>query len=131
MSQENVEIIRRLYATFGRGEADAALAYFDDEVVMDASHRVDGRIGHGQQELISILAEWLGAWEDWREEVEEIRDLGDRMMVTSTQRGRGKGSGVEWQNRFAMLYEIEGGKITRWTIYDDLAEALEAAGLSE
>src|SRR5215208_6878627 len=25
--------------------------YFDPEVVMDASHRVDGRIGHGHQEL--------------------------------------------------------------------------------
>jgi hypothetical protein len=30
-----------------------------------------------------------------------------------------------------MLYEIEGGKISRWTIYDDPAKALEAAGLSE
>ncbi len=131
MSQENVEVVRRIYEAFGRGEADAALAYFDDEVVMDASHRVDGRVGHGQQELISILAEWLGAWDDWREEVEEIRDLGDRVMVTSTQRGRGKGSGVEWENRFAMLYEIRRGKVARWTIYDDLSDALEAAGLSE
>jgi hypothetical protein len=30
-----------------------------------------------------------------------------------------------------MLYEIEGGKISRWTIYDDPEKALEAAGLSE
>jgi ketosteroid isomerase-like protein len=130
MSQENVEIVRRLYEAFGRGDADAALTYFDPEVVMDASHRVDGRIGHGHRELISILGEWLGAWDDWREEIEEVRDLGDRVLVTSTQRGRGKGSGVEWENRFAMLYEMQRGKITRWTIYDDLREALEAAGLS-
>jgi ketosteroid isomerase-like protein len=130
MSQENVEIVRRLYEAFGHGDADAALSYFDDEVVMDASHRVDGRIGHGRRELVSILAEWLGAWDDWREEIEEFRDLGERVLVTSTQRGRGKGSGVEWQNRFAMLYEVEAGKITRWTVYDDLSEALEAAGLS-
>ena len=131
MSQANVEIVRRLYEAFDRGEADVALTYFDPEVVMDASHRVDGRIGHGQRELISILTEWLGTWDDWREEIEEVRDLGDRVLVTSTQRGRGKGSGVEWENRFAMLYEVRRGKITRWTIYDDLREALEAAGLSE
>jgi hypothetical protein len=30
-----------------------------------------------------------------------------------------------------MLYEMQRGKITRWTIYDDLREALEVAGLSE
>ena len=131
MSQENVEIVRLMYEAFGRGDGDAALACFDPEVVMDASHRVDGRIGHGHQELVSILAEWLGAWDDWREEIESVRDLGDRVLVTSTQRGRGKGSGVEWENRFAMLYEMQGGKITRWTIYDNLRQALEAAGLSE
>ncbi|HKG36473.1 MAG TPA: hypothetical protein VKA89_08560, partial [Solirubrobacterales bacterium] len=61
MSQENVEIVRQLYEAFDRGDAEVALTYFDAAVVMDASHRVDGRIGHGQRELISILAEWLGA----------------------------------------------------------------------
>ena len=131
MSRENVEVVRRVYEAFGRGDAEAALSYFDPEVVMDASHRVDGRIGHGHQELTAILTEWLGTWDEWREEVEETRDLGDRVLVISTQRGIGKGSGIEWENRFAMLYEVQSGKITRWTIYDDLREALQAVGLRE
>jgi ketosteroid isomerase-like protein len=131
MSRENVEVVRRVYEAFSRGDAEAALSYFDPEVVMDASHRVDGRIGHGHQELTAILTEWLGTWDEWREEVEETRDLGDRVLVISTQRGIGKGSGIKWENRFAMLYEVQSGKITRWTIYDDLREALEAVGLRE
>ncbi len=131
MSEENVETVRRLYEAFDRGDVPAALRFFDPEVEMDASHRVDGRVGHGREELTAILAEWLGTWEGWREEIEEIRDLGDQVLVLSTQYGRGKESGVGWENRFAMLYEIERGKITRWTIYDDPQEALEAAGLRE
>ena len=131
MSRENVEVVRRVYEAFRRGDAATALSLIDPEVVMDASHRVDGRIGHGHQEMGAILAEWLGTWDEWREEVEETRDLGDRVLVISTQHGVGKGSGIAWENRFAMLYEVEGGKITRWTIYDDLRKALEAAGLSE
>ena len=132
MSRENLELVRRMYEAFSRGDAEVALSYFDPEVVMDASHRVDGRIGHGRQELTAILAEWLGTWDEWREEIEETRDLGDnRVLVISTQRGVGKGSGVEWKNRFAMLYEVQGGKVTRWTIYDDLSQALEAVGLWE
>jgi ketosteroid isomerase-like protein len=131
MSQENVEIVRRMYDAFDSGDGDAALAYFDSGVVVDASHRVDGRVGHGHKELVAILGEWMGTWDEWREEVEAIRDAGDRVLVISTQRGRGKGSGAEWQNRFGMLYEIEGGKISRWTIYDDPQVALEAAGLRE
>src|SRR3954447_12332849 len=131
MSQENLEVVRRMYAAFDRGDGDSALAAFDADVVIDASHRVDGRIGHGREEMATILAEWLGAWEDWREDVEDIRDLGDHVLVISTQRGRGKGSGVEFENRFGMLYEVRDGAIVRWTVYDDPAKALEAAGLSE
>jgi ketosteroid isomerase-like protein len=131
MSQENVEVVRRMYDAFDSGDADSALAYFDSGVVVDASHRVDGRVGHGHEELVAILGEWMGTWEEWQEEVEAIRDAGDRVVVISTQRGRGKGSGVEWENRFGMLYEIQGGKISRWTIYDDPHAALEAAGLRE
>jgi len=131
MSEENVGIVRRMYDAFGGGDADAALAYFDPDVVIDASHRVDGRIGRGREELVAILGEWIETWDEWREEVEAIRAAGDRVLVISTQRGRGKGSGVEWENRFAMLYELQGGRISRWTVYDDLSDALEAAGLSE
>jgi ketosteroid isomerase-like protein len=131
MSQENVEIVRRMYDAFDSGDVDAALAYFDSGVVVDASHRVDGRVGHGREELVAILGEWMGTWDEWQEEVEAIRDAGDRVVVISTQRGRGKGSGVEWENRFGMLYEIQGGKISRWTIYDDPHVALEVAGLRE
>ncbi len=130
MSQENVEIIRRLYEAFHASDV-AGLDYFHPDVVTDASHRVDGRLGHGRDELLTILAEWMTTWEEWREEIEEIHDLGDRVLVISTQRGRGKGSGVEWEGRFWMLYEIEQGKISRWTIYDRPEEVLEAAGLEE
>jgi uncharacterized protein len=131
MSRENVEIVRAMYDAFDRGDADGALAYFDPGVVVDASHRVDGRVGRGHEELVAILGEWMGTWDEWREEVEVIRDAGDRVLVISTQRGRGKGSGAEWANRFGMLYEIQGDKISRWTIYDDSHAALEAAGLRE
>jgi ketosteroid isomerase-like protein len=131
MSQENVEIVRRAYEAFDSGDATTALSLFDLDVTMDATHRVDGRVGHGHQEMIEILAEWMGTWDEWQQEVEEIRDLGDQVLVVSTQSGVGAGSGVGWKNRFAMLYEIKNGTITRWTIYDDLVEALEAVGLSE
>jgi ketosteroid isomerase-like protein len=60
-----------------------------------------------------------------------MRDAGDRVLVISTQSGRGKGSEVDWQNRFGMLYEVRSGKISRWTVYDDPSKALEASGLKK
>jgi ketosteroid isomerase-like protein len=131
MSEENVEILRRMYAAFHRGDADGALTYFDPEVVVDASVRVDGGIGHGREELNAIVGKWVGTWDEWREEIEEMRDLGSNVLVISTQLGRGRGSGIEVETRYGMLYEVAGGKITRLTMYRSPAAALKAAGLRE
>ena len=130
MSQENVEIVQRMYETFHRGNFDGALAYFDPEVEVDASMRVDEGIGHGRDAVYAMVARWLGAWDEWREEIEEMRDLDSHVLVVSKQRGRAKGSGIEVETRYAVLYEIHGDKITRLAIYSEPAEALEAAGLS-
>ncbi|MDQ3572672.1 MAG: nuclear transport factor 2 family protein [Actinomycetota bacterium] len=128
MSEENVEIVRRMYEAFGRGDFEKSLACFSPDVVIDARHRVDGRVGQGRDEMVAIFSEWMETWDEWREEIEEISEAGDRVLVISTQRGRGKGSGLDWENRFWMLYEIQNDVISRWTVYDDPAAALEAAG---
>jgi ketosteroid isomerase-like protein len=131
MSQENVEVVRRMYEAFHSGDAEGALAHFDPEVVVDATMRVDAGIGHGREELYAIIGRWLGAFDEWREEIEEMRDLGSQVCVVSTQHGRGKGSGIETETRYAVLYEVDGSQITRMTLYPGPAEALEAVGLRE
>jgi ketosteroid isomerase-like protein len=131
MSEENVRVVSQMYEALRRGDVEAALAYVDPAVVIDASHRVDGRVGHGRDELVAIVAEWLTTWDDWRQEIEAVHDLGDRVLVIETQFGRGKGSGADWEGRFGMLYEMRDNRMRRMTIYDDLSEALEAAGLSD
>lgn len=60
MSEENVAIVRGMYDAYDRGDAGAALAYFDAEVLMDASHRVDGRVGHGREEM--CVTSGVGSW---------------------------------------------------------------------
>jgi uncharacterized protein len=132
MSEENVEIVRRMYDAFHSGDADGALAHFDPDVVVDASRaRPDGAIGQGHEQLNTIVAAWVGAFDEWREEIAEMRDLGSRVLVLSVQYGRGKGSGVEVEAPYALLYEVRGGKITRMTLFPTQQEALKAAGLSE
>jgi ketosteroid isomerase-like protein len=127
MSRENVELVRRMYEAYLGGNAEVALAYFHPEVEVDFSVRVDAARGKGRDELARIVASWIGTWDGYLEEIDEIRDLGDTVCVVATQRGRGKGSGVELANQFASLYEIRDGLITRITMYAGLDEALEAA----
>jgi ketosteroid isomerase-like protein len=128
MSDQNVEVVRRMYEARESGDAAGALAQFHPEVVVDATARGDAAIGQGREELAAIIAEWTGEFDEWREEVEEMRDLGDSVCVVATQRGRGKKSGVEVEARYALLFEVRDDKITRMTMFRRLSEALEAAG---
>jgi ketosteroid isomerase-like protein len=48
--------------------------------------------------------------------------------MTSYHRGR---DGIEVRARLAMVWTIHNGAVTRATFYQELEEALEAAGLSE
>jgi ketosteroid isomerase-like protein len=127
MSDANIEIVRRMLAAFHRGDGERALAHFHPDVVVDATMRVDGGIAHGHDGLSRTIGQWVGAFENWREEVDEIRAFGDTVYVAATQYGRGKTSGIEVPTRYGTLYEVRGGKITRLTLYADRSEALRAA----
>ena len=83
MSQENVEVVRRMYEAFHGGDAAGALACFDPEVVIDLSRRLEGGIGHGRDELNKMINQWVGTFDDWREEIEEIRDRGAQRAKNS------------------------------------------------
>jgi ketosteroid isomerase-like protein len=132
MSQRDVEIVRRMYDAFHAGDANGALSYFDAGVLVDAtSARPDLGVGKGREYLSAVVSSWAATWEGWRDEIAEMRDLGNRVLVVSVQRGRGKGSGVEVEARYAMLYDVADGAIVSVRMYGTVPEALEAAGLSE
>jgi ketosteroid isomerase-like protein len=51
---------------------------------------------------------------------------GDRVLVPVIQRARGKGSGVEVEQRFYQLFGLRDGKVIRFEEYADEAVALKA-----
>jgi ketosteroid isomerase-like protein len=131
MSQENVAVVRQMYDAFHSGDAEGAVDHFAPDVTVDATTRPDGEVGKGREALVRIIASWVDSFDDWREEIEAIRDLGGHVLVAARQIGRGKGSGLETELRYALLYRVEDGKISSMTFYFDVADALEAAGLRE
>jgi len=130
MSQENVAVVRRMYDAFDSGGAEGAVDHFATDVTVDATARPDGEVGKGREALLRIIASWVAAFDEWSEEIEALRDLGDHVLVAATQRGRGKGSGIEIET-YALLYRVEDGKINGMTFYLGVADALEAVELSE
>ncbi len=129
MSGENVELVKRMLALFHAGDAEGALACFSEDVVVEAPARPDVTGGRGREALARLVGSWVGSWEDWSEEIDEVRDLGDHVVVISTQRGRAKSSGIEIALQYPVLYEVRNGELSAVGLYGSLDEALKAAGL--
>jgi ketosteroid isomerase-like protein len=131
MSQENVETVRGVMSAYVAGDNEAALAAFDSEVEFDASARPEGQVFRGRSGVAEAMRVWTGAWADWRVEVEEIIDAGDRVLLIARQSGRGKGSGVKVELQEFQVWTFRDGTVIHWKGFLDRDEALEAAGLSE
>ena len=137
MSQENVEIVRRVYDAAARRDADTVLALYDLEVVLDPSRLgVAGVAGtsayHGHEGLKRFFREWHEAWEDIEYDFEELLDgEGDRVISVVTRRARGRASGAAVERRFALVWTVRNRKIVQVVWFTNRADALEAVGLSQ
>jgi ketosteroid isomerase-like protein len=131
VSDENIALLRELYAAWGRGNFDTAYG-FDPEVefvrVGTGPAGLDGA-SHGLDEMWAAIVDWLRTWEFLKIEGEEFIDLGDRALVFARHTGRGKHSGIPMDREVGDLFTFRGGKIVRYVSYWDRAEALRAAGL--
>ena len=135
MSEENVETVRRLYTVAARRDNEAVYALYDPDIVWDASRTerggMAGPIVRGHEALKKWLRQWYGAWENIEDQLDEVIDAGHEVITVMTQRGSGRGSGVEVADRLATIWVVCGGRITRATWFPTRAEALESAGLRE
>jgi ketosteroid isomerase-like protein len=131
MPGENAEVVRRMYEAYLRGDVDEAMVHIHPDVRVDFSVRGDTGVRYGQDALAEIVAGWISTWDDYREELDELRDLGEEVLLVATQAGRGKGSGVETTRQWAWLYVVEEGLVTSVTAYDDRATAIAAASSAE
>ena len=71
------------------------------------------------------------AFDTWRIDRQDIRDLGDQVLALGEIVATGKESGVEATLPFTVLARAEHGRITHFTDFGNRDEALRAAGLSE
>ena len=129
MSEENVETTRRFVEALVRGNYEIAAAELDPEIEIDDTDIPEST---GEDSFYAWIARWDESWESWRIEDLEIRDVGnDRIVSLFKMIVTGKGSGIELSRDDATLAEFRDGKIVRIGYYNDQAQALAAAGLSE
>jgi ketosteroid isomerase-like protein len=129
VSRRNLEIVASMYDAFARADFESSLACLDPEIEFSQPAEEPGAgTFHGHEGVVRAFAEWTGAWDDYRVDVEELIDLGDQILAKTRHFGRGKSSGAEVELEMFQLWMFRDAKIVRATMYYDEGEALRAAG---
>ena len=140
MSKENVEIVRQALNAWievdeGLAEPGRLYEFFAPDGTLDLSGVFDlagKNETHGFDEFLEWRAAWAEPYDDYSDSAEKIIDAGAQgVVVTFHQRGKPHGSDSYVEMRYAFVYTVEDGLITRGRVYGSSADALEAAGLRE
>ena len=134
MSKENVEIVRRGYEALHEGEYTVFFAALAPEVelVLPEGGMNAGTL-RGVREVRQFLEGYFESFENFQIVAEELFERGDQVVAFLRQSGRGRGSGIEIDTRFAHVLTLRGGKVRRVEAFPDREKqaALESAGLRE
>jgi len=130
MSQENVEIVRRAYDAWDRGDMEAMLATLHPDLVYVTSGVFPGLepVYNGHDGFRGFWRDFRGTWESLSIGVQELRDCGERILGLLTFNARGR-DGVEVRRQAANVWTIRDGLAVRVENHGDWATALEAVGL--
>ena len=127
MSQENVELVRRLLAAFNERDMSTIRSGLHPDVELQTI--VEAQHGHAG------AADWIAradsVFDSFEMTVEELIDAGDRVVAVVHERATGRGSGLQVDQHLAQVLTIRDGRVTRIQSFTDRAEALKAVGLEE
>ncbi len=130
ISQANVDVIRSSIEAFNSGDLQQMLALMDPELewrpafgaAPDGATVYHGHAGfrdywHGTQQI----------WDHFHFEPEHFVDDGTSVVVDGRGSGRAKGSGIEIDQPFAMVWIVRGGRPVFGQTFTDPGAARAAA----
>jgi len=153
MSQENVELVRRVFEALERSmdayrndprslitsmeagdlpsEINESLSFLGPDAEWHPPREdPDSTPKRGREAIVAYLEQWLDVWEDWRTEPEELLDAGDKVIACVRSTGKGRLSGIQFEPyESAHVITIDKGRIVQVQSFYDRREALAAAGV--
>jgi ketosteroid isomerase-like protein len=132
VSQENVEVVRKIYSDMTGPDYEAGAEHLAAGIEWDTRARgSDGSIVYVVGSVVKVSREWLDAWEDVSFELREIREARDQVAVWMVQHGRGRGSGIAGELVWFASFRFSDAKVISYREYESWSEALKVVGLED
>jgi ketosteroid isomerase-like protein len=127
MSEQNVELVRRIYDAWDR-EASAREFIAEDVEYVNPSYAVEPGTRRGRKSF-SVVRD---TYEDFSIRVERFLDAGaEDVVVLARYTASGRGSGVPLEGEHGYIWTVRDGQAVRFRWFQSHREALAAAGISK
>ena len=128
MSQANVETATRSNDAQKRGDWQALAKTMDAHVLLRTDPRWPEQHLYGREAVIAFVRD-TGESGGTDMRIEEIVDLGDRLLIHRRWIRRGERSGVEGDVRYSEIATFRDGKVILIEMFLEREQALRAMGL--
>jgi uncharacterized protein len=128
----NIATLEKLYDAINSADLEAILRLQAEDVEWHGPQAFPDLTGphRGHDGVRAYTGSITDAWREFTVLPERFFDLGDRVLVLTRERGRGRASGIEVPSRpTAHLWTIRDGRVVRFQVYWDREEGLRAAGI--
>ena len=135
MSQENMEIIRRLVDAWNRQDAEAILALIHPEgEYVNAPAAVEPGTRRGHDEIVAVMRKQWEILSGALQEIDRFDDRGDEIITVGRVSRTMPGSDARLSNPLLISWKFRDGKLIRLEQLGagpDFPDALKVAGLRE
>jgi ketosteroid isomerase-like protein len=124
MQMSNLEIVKRSYDAFARGDLEAVLGDMDQEIEWHQAQGLPhGGLYHGLDEVRRNIFDPLDDewWDGFSAVPDEFLDAGEQVVVIGRYRAVGKHTGKQLDVPFVHIWTMRGVKAIRFRQYLDTA----------
>jgi len=126
--QQNLETVQKGYEAFGRGDLEALLGLFDENIEWISPGPADFPLA-GRRRGRAAVAEFFKTLNDVIDfqsfEPREFIAKGDRVIVLGTDTGRVKATGKVLQAEWAHTFRLQNGKVVGFQEYADMTDIVD------
>lgn len=128
----NLEIVRGLYADFGKGNVAGVMGAMSPKIVWNEAEHfpyADGNPYVGPEAVAKgVFSRCVSEWDGFTVNPEEFIDGGSTIVALGRYGGVYRKTGRKQHTQFAHVWRLEGGKAVRFQQYADTLGVAEVIG---
>jgi hypothetical protein len=127
-TNSNVELIKKLYASFSKGDIETIIAALDEDVLWEEPNHPEIPYGGNRRGKAAVkdFFQNVAQVQVASFEPQEFVASGDRVLAIGRWSGQARPTGKSFKSEWIMSWIVKGGKVKYFRAYEDTAAVVAA-----